>query len=330
MDDTKKNKHPENFDDIERYNQPIELEHVDLSDTTGLLDEEEIDDDNHPMINAETRRRGPTPSNISRNVRISHGVLILFIIFFIGAIILISYQMLVKPLLPKPPVPTPTPTIETTNRAYIQRSWPASLCLSSKLEPPCDKFSSFTDFIITGIGRTFNNSQCGPKGNFEEKRDVPPEFEKFWAAPYSIATYWNNDGHCMATSVEKDQFVFVAKDHFSSLQKLLNDLDTGKIEARINVTLTSKTPNNTITIDSSKLMDRLQFTTAKQTFFECTRNNSSAAYLTKITMCIQALVKGTQAIYAPATCPEEFFTQGVARQNQTCGQGEIYIVQQQL
>jgi hypothetical protein len=54
-----------------------------------LLDEEEIDDDNHPMVGLDSRRRnGSTPITVARSVRISQGILILFVIFFVGMLIL--------------------------------------------------------------------------------------------------------------------------------------------------------------------------------------------------------------------------------------------------
>jgi hypothetical protein len=101
----------------------------------------------------------------------------------LGAIILVSYRMLVKPLVP--------PATTYTFQAYIQQSWPASLCLQS-VATPCDKVRNYTEFVVTDIGKIDENGTiCGKDGKqFDEQRDVSPTLLQLWAAPDIPAAYW--------------------------------------------------------------------------------------------------------------------------------------------
>lgn len=184
------------FEDIEKYNQPVELENIDLADTAGLLDDDDDDDDDHPMINS-SRRRTSTVANVSRNVKLSQGIFVLFAIFvfgkqilynvnlFLGAVILIIYRSSIKPQ--NPSVTTPI----IVNQAYIQQSWPLALCLTSNYDQ-CNRVSKYEDFVITDIAKINSTAGCGTedeKKNFDQKK-VDPKLVELWAAPYTIQAYW--------------------------------------------------------------------------------------------------------------------------------------------
>lgn len=97
--------------------------------------------------------------------------------------------MLLKPLLPRPPSPEPTSTGIKYN-AFIQQAWPASLCLASS-NKPCERFTGFTDFILTDIGRLKDySSYCDPTANFNQQ-DVPSDLNRLWGANFSIDSYWS-------------------------------------------------------------------------------------------------------------------------------------------
>jgi hypothetical protein len=88
-------------------------------------------------------------------------------------------------LKPIPPVST------STFQAYIQQTWPASLCLQS-IASPCDKVRNYTEFVVTDVGNSANNLICSTDDDtkFDQQRDVDSFLLRVWAAPYNLAIYW--------------------------------------------------------------------------------------------------------------------------------------------
>lgn len=98
-----------------------------------------------------------------------------------------------------------------------------------------------------------------------------------------------------------------------------------------NTTLTSTAANSTALVESSEFFNKLQDAMPKQAFIECAMGyNSTVPYFVKMTTCIRANIKATQgtSIWEATTCGDTFYANGIAKQQQTCGNGSILIAQQ--
>jgi len=122
--------------ELEQANQPasIELDHVDLSDTTGLLDDQD-DDWNDAPLRPNRRADGGarTFALLPQSAKITYGLFILLFIFIVIILLIVSYRLFFhkdgEPVTPTPPTPTPPTPQRQLYAAFIRNTWLPTECL---------------------------------------------------------------------------------------------------------------------------------------------------------------------------------------------------------
>lgn len=110
--------------ELNQYNNAaLELEQVDFSDTTGLLD---TDQDDYEAQRHRNTRQSRSFAILPQSAKITYGFLVMLFIFAVGCILLISYRLLFKRTSePDDPVLPPQPP----HYSVLQKqSWIPTLC----------------------------------------------------------------------------------------------------------------------------------------------------------------------------------------------------------
>jgi hypothetical protein len=174
------------------------------------------------------------------------------------------------------------------------------------------------------------DEQCGgDTAQFDEKRDVSKGLLNVWAASIDPGTHWSAVGCCLPTGIDKEgKKKFVAKEYFDALYEIIDELEWRKtLEERLKLKLVADTPGTTAKITTAHLTENLQVAQSRSSFFECIPGE--VPVVTSITTCLQATLKqitGTETKtedWAPASCPKDFYEEGVRNQDQTCGTGDV-------
>jgi hypothetical protein len=150
----------------------------------------------------------------------------------------------------------------------------------------------------------------------------------FVISNFALTKFLEKTGICFPTGTDKDNtLIYEPKAHFASILKSIQEIDLKHlIETKLNATLGSDA-NTTTTITTAQLAERLQ-----GHFFECQQGQGSIPYLSKITTCVQSQLKASPSALASPwkqiSCPDVFYTKGIAKQKQTCGESSIQIAVQ--
>ncbi|KAL0478609.1 pentatricopeptide repeat-containing protein [Acrasis kona] len=294
----------DDLDDIERYNQPIELEHVDLSDTTGLLDEESIDDDNHPMAD---RRRDYYKENPDRS-KILHYVLILFTLFFIGAILLFSYRLLNGTTTPV----TPPVTLTSKINLLLEQSWPATLCSVSNatLVSFCQKKPN--NFVISNLSR-LDGLACDENTEYVNTDEINTTTD-LWLRNATKDYKDKQPYTCIPTRLSSETKRL--HDPKVLLDSVLNTKNKLIDDATLKQFLDRPVP-------ISELIQKLE-NEKKSTFIECYGNDERKKVL-KVFSCLETVVTQKTSDWKQITCSEQTWEEGVKKQTATCGTSNVFI-----
>lgn len=186
-------------------NSALELEQVDFSDTTGLLDTDQ--DDWEAQQRRNNSRQSRTFAILPQSAKITYGFLVMLFIFAVGCIMLISYRLFFKRIDPEPdPVLPPTPPHYSV---LLKQDWIPTLCV---VQAPCPYTYEIISFflIITRneqqqLGFTISqfrstNESLGFCHNAIKYNSLPSmqdDVNKYWSDEQVRKTEFESHGKCM-------------------------------------------------------------------------------------------------------------------------------------